>query len=656
MSKNGSKNRGIDQTDSGIKLKESEPLSGEPYVPVEIPKSASGKPQKRRLKIPKGNKGKVSRMPEAHESAPTITSQNDINIGSDPSLHIVLEPLKDREGDENATLESFVAGFPSIPKTMIFGEGKSKDGEKVSEANKAAQVNDENDAAKTQALEDITAPGSAGKTIPVPLPGLRLNSQPGQSQAQVQPFSPQNNGRKVQQVGQVQQGQSFSRQGTNQGQSLPNASGAVPMNRNPRNSGSIKSASNNSFRNATNQMRSGGSIPLNSPRAHAVNGFKQRGASANRLQMPRPGNVAPSGIPQTPFRPSVSAPLPWQVPMPGYMHVGNASNERFAGYKNMGQNRQSTQFGQTPNRYGQGFFTNSFSPYPGAGRVPQTGGMGRGVTQPVSQLRQTTPQMQTPQMQQPQTQYQLGSGTTGSGTTGSGMSVPQASGANSSYHQGSQTNNLGSSSSNQQHDVEDFTIFDKPPVPISVGMKTADSNHKKRRKVLIVVVLVILIAAAVAVGFLINTGRLNIPGVNISGNTSSGDNNVLVESNTNADNTSNTNTSTGPSTSNGGRGSVVYQYTAQTTKGITFSVEETATFDEEGNCATTVMKMRFPSEESAREYADSLSRDYGSNITIDSQEGPNVTVTINNSNLHLNREEYENALRYSVDDLIILKK
>ncbi len=68
------------------------------------------------------------------------------------------------------------------------------------------------------------------------------------------------------------------------------------------------------------------------------------------------------------------------------------------------------------------------------------------------------------------------------------------------------------------------------------------------------------------------------------------------------------------------------------------------------------MDMTFPDEASATAFVSNLARDYGSNFTLDQQNGANAVVTIDNSGLHLDRDEYENALRYSVDDLVILKK
>lgn len=68
------------------------------------------------------------------------------------------------------------------------------------------------------------------------------------------------------------------------------------------------------------------------------------------------------------------------------------------------------------------------------------------------------------------------------------------------------------------------------------------------------------------------------------------------------------------------------------------------------------MAMQFPTEEAAKDFTDSLARDLGAKYTLDSLNGANATVTVDNSGLGLDRQSYENALRYSVDDLVILKK
>ena len=100
----------------------------------------------------------------------------------------------------------------------------------------------------------------------------------------------------------------------------------------------------------------------------------------------------------------------------------------------------------------------------------------------------------------------------------------------------------------------------------------------------------------------------------------------------------------------------MYQYTANTASGVEYQVEETVTFGSNGDCLTSMMNMTFPDEASAKTFTDNLARDYGTSFKLDSLNGPNAVVTIDNSGLHLTRDQYENALRYSVTNLIVLKK
>ena len=68
------------------------------------------------------------------------------------------------------------------------------------------------------------------------------------------------------------------------------------------------------------------------------------------------------------------------------------------------------------------------------------------------------------------------------------------------------------------------------------------------------------------------------------------------------------------------------------------------------------MVLGFPDEAACADFLENLQRDYGSAYALDSQEGANATVTIDITSLKLDREEYEDALRYSVEDLTVLKK
>ncbi len=196
------------------------------------------------------------------------------------------------------------------------------------------------------------------------------------------------------------------------------------------------------------------------------------------------------------------------------------------------------------------------------------------------------------------------------------------------------------------------SLFDQPPVPITEGMKSADTSHKKLRRVIIIVLLVVVLALGGIVGYLVYSGTVNpdelVPHITIEA--PSGD------SASSGGSASGSFSSSSGSASIDDAGSVVYQYTALTSDGTAYTVEETATFSDEGYCEFTTMKMKFPDADKAKSFTDNLARDYGSSFTLDVLDGANATVTIDNSSLHLDREKYEESLRYSVEDLVILKK
>ncbi len=206
------------------------------------------------------------------------------------------------------------------------------------------------------------------------------------------------------------------------------------------------------------------------------------------------------------------------------------------------------------------------------------------------------------------------------------------------------------------HAIEESTIFDEPPVSIHEGMKDADKSRSKGRTLIIVFLLLII---AVLVGgfiFFSNHGSITIPEINITTTDRGASGSSEESGSSSASDQSSAPGDDGSAASATGAGTVTYKYTAKTPSGVEYNVEESTTFDAQGNCTFTTMKMQFPSDAAAKDFTDSLARDLGSKYTLDSLNGANATVTVDNSALGLNREDYENALRYSVDDLVILKK
>lgn len=208
----------------------------------------------------------------------------------------------------------------------------------------------------------------------------------------------------------------------------------------------------------------------------------------------------------------------------------------------------------------------------------------------------------------------------------------------------------------EEKPLEESPIFDKPPVSIEEGMKTADKTRTKRRNGLIATMVAMLLVIAVGVGYLVYTEQIDPLSLLGIGAAPEQGEEGSSQASSSAASSSATSSSSSSSSASASAGSVVYQYTALTADGTSYTVEETVTFDAEGACEFTTMEMEFPNDAACRAYVDVLSNDYGSKLTVDSMDGAKATVTIDNSSLHLDREEYENTLRYSVQDLVILRK
>lgn len=205
--------------------------------------------------------------------------------------------------------------------------------------------------------------------------------------------------------------------------------------------------------------------------------------------------------------------------------------------------------------------------------------------------------------------------------------------------------------------IEESPMFNKPPVSIEEGMRKSESGRKMKRRVLAAVLAVAVLAAVGAGVFFVLSGQGGMP-------QSGGNGPSAPASQQNASgqagsgSSSSSSASSSGSASSGGdlSGTVVYQYSANTASGVEYKVEETVSFQSNGDCESSKMDMTFPDEASAKTFTDNLARDYGASFKLESLNGANAVVTIDNSGLHLSRDEYENALRYSVDDLVVLKK
>lgn len=207
--------------------------------------------------------------------------------------------------------------------------------------------------------------------------------------------------------------------------------------------------------------------------------------------------------------------------------------------------------------------------------------------------------------------------------------------------------------------IEESPMFDKPPVSIEEGMRKSTSGRKTRRRVLVAFLVVLVLAGGGAGAYVALSNQGVVPQISIETKT------VPVTpqgSSSQAASSSSASSAGGSSSASSGTGSgdlsgtVVYQYSANTASGVQYKVEETVSFQANGDCQSSTMNMTFPDAASAKTFTDNLARDYGSSFKLDSLNGENAVVTIDNSGLHLSRDEYENALRYSVSDLVVLGK
>ena len=98
----------------------------------------------------------------------------------------------------------------------------------------------------------------------------------------------------------------------------------------------------------------------------------------------------------------------------------------------------------------------------------------------------------------------------------------------------------------------------------------------------------------------------------------------------------------------------IYRYEAVTANDAPYSVNDTVTFGEDGNCLATEMQLTFSDEASLQAYLNNLERDYEEGYSLLAQEGSTATVKVDVSNLRFDAQEYTDALLYSVDDLALI--
>ena len=101
--------------------------------------------------------------------------------------------------------------------------------------------------------------------------------------------------------------------------------------------------------------------------------------------------------------------------------------------------------------------------------------------------------------------------------------------------------------------------------------------------------------------------------------------------------------------------SVVYSYSTQAYGSSGLTVTETVSFGADGLCETTSMRAVFSDEESANTFHESISMNYGSDCLEAAVSGTTVTAVIDISAIGMTQQQYEDALRGSVEGLTVKK-
>ncbi len=212
--------------------------------------------------------------------------------------------------------------------------------------------------------------------------------------------------------------------------------------------------------------------------------------------------------------------------------------------------------------------------------------------------------------------------------------------------------------------IAESSIFDEPSVSLEEGMRDLEGARRKRKRLIIIMLIVLAVVAValvVLLGFVFNgdadKGSADTQQAQTQSSSSSASSSSSSKRSQAVQNFYNSSSSSSSSAASGNQsGYMSFQYTGTTTSGVSYTCMETVTFKSDGDCEFTTMDMEFPNAEAASAFVEALANDYGSNFTLDSQNGAEAKVTINNSGLHLNRKEYEQALRASVEDVVILEK
>lgn len=207
-------------------------------------------------------------------------------------------------------------------------------------------------------------------------------------------------------------------------------------------------------------------------------------------------------------------------------------------------------------------------------------------------------------------------------------------------------------------------------------MDDASRSHRKFRKLMVALIIVVAVLAIAVIGLVVavSTGAVDMPGISGGGSSSSASSSSSSGSSASSSSSSSSGSSSSSSSSgsagasagssgaaSGGAtggdgggslaGDVQFYYNLTTAEGEHPSCHETVTFNEQGLCVKSVLRATFDSQAAAAAFVTRVERDYGRAYLGGSVDGTTGTVEVNMTSSRLTRQEYESALRTTVEDL-----
>lgn len=195
-------------------------------------------------------------------------------------------------------------------------------------------------------------------------------------------------------------------------------------------------------------------------------------------------------------------------------------------------------------------------------------------------------------------------------------------------------------------------MFDEPPSSIAEGMREADELHRRGFA---------LKAGATAVGCallatLLGFGAFQLSHLGEGSSEGPSGQAAQVDSGQRQQQRSGDDPADAPAEEDRDRsGTVVYRYTMGG-EGEERSVTETVAFGRDGLCETSSLEMQFADAQAAQAFLADLKQDYGSSLKEGEASGASAFAVVDVSANRLDREQYEDELRVSVEDLAIVRK